>query len=208
MSASAGQARSTDHVARARAKILAQFRKAPFLRALVEIRARKWQAIEDAAWEVLDAQTIETAIGVGLDAIGVLVGRGRDGATDALYRLALRAQIRINRAQGNRRDTLEVGALTTPGITYSIHTYQPASYVVTPNAYLDPGVVGPLVINLSQVRPLGVQGSLSVYVLSVAGSTERALYGAQGLYDPGPGRRYGWSGDDQLGGRYSHRRAL
>lgn len=206
MSASAGQARSTDHVARARAKILAQFRKAPFLRALIEIRARKWQAIEDAAWEVLDAQTIETAIGVGLDAIGVLVGRGRDGATDALYRLALRAQIRINRAQGNRRDTLEVAALTTPGITYSIHTYAPASYVVTPNAYLEPGAVGPLAINLSQVRPLGVQGSLSMY--PAVGGTERALYGSQGVYDPGPGRRYGWSSDDQLGGRYSHRRAL
>lgn len=201
----AGQARSTDHVARAVAKLPIQFRTKPFIRALVEIRARKWQALEDAAWEVLDAQTIETAIGVGLDAIGVLVGRGRNDATDALYRIALRAQIRINRAQGNARDTLEVGNLSTLGNTFQPRTYPPASYVVTMvEPVIVAGEVAPLAENLRQVRALGVRGFLSVGFTGPGA----ARYVATGAASSAVQNRYSWTGDDQLGGRYHHVRTL
>lgn len=196
-------ARSTDHVARARGKILSQFRRSPILRAIVSIRARRWQEIEDAAWEVADAQTIEGAIGVGLDQIGTLVGRGRNDALDALYRIALRAQIRINRAHGKIRDTLDVLVLSTGG-TAELSEPGPAAYVVSHVEALAAGEAEALAVNLRQVRPLGVKARLS----TTRDATQRARYGSRSApaLDTPPG--YGFTGDPSVGGTYSHGRAL
>lgn len=186
--------------------MLGQFRKSPILRSWIETRARRWQEVEDVAWEVSDvAASIESAVGVGLDALGALVGRGRDNAaTDAIYRIALRAQIRINRSAGQIRDTLDVLRLSTGG-TPHFSEPGPAAFVVWQDESLAAGEAEALALNLEQVRPLGVRGRLS----SSVDVSRRALYGSRGAaYDPGAGHRYGFTGDATLGGTYSHGRVL
>lgn len=198
------QTRSTDHVARARERMLGQFRKAPILRALVSIRARRWQEIETAAWEVADkTASIEDSIGVGLDAIGVLVGRGRDGASDDVYRIALRAQIRINRSAGQIADTLDVLSLSTGGTPHALETGH-AAYQVWQDETSPAGEGEALAVNLEQVRPLGVRGRLS----TTTDAATRARWGHRPGDDFGSAYASRSVPSSAPGTRHSHGRVL
>lgn len=161
--------RNTTHVRRAREKLLGQFDGLPVLTALVDVRARRRQDLENAAWEVADyLLDLSRTFGQGLDQIGALVGCGRQGLSDAAYLVALRCQLRIIRSSGSILDTLAVGALATGGLTVLVYVHGQASYTVRVVEALDTDAVAPLIRALAQVRPLGHNARLSYSVAAPA----------------------------------------
>lgn len=92
----------------AAARLLAQYRERPRLRALVRELAGEVQAAEDALWGMVAQTSIDTAEGVWLDRLGAIVGEAREGATDTDYRKYIRARIAANRSASTVEDVLSV----------------------------------------------------------------------------------------------------
>lgn len=193
--------RSTDHVSRGVRKLLAQFRQ-PKIEALLSSFLAEVQKLENAAWEVADHLSIAAGFGTILDNIGRLVGRGRDGYSDDRYKVALRAQIRINRAIGNEADTIAVADLSTDTTDeFASRTFPPSSYLVDKITPLGDTPLSLLALNLRQVRPWGTRADL---VYNESPRAEVFLCGwAQDPTLIPAAQGCGWEGDATIGGRLS-----
>lgn len=121
----------TDHADQGVFKFLEQFKDKPSLEALARSYLNRIQELEDAIWEVLLIRGIDLSEGVNLDSIGVIVGRPRLGLGDSDYRIALRAQIRINRSSGTPEDMIAVTGLSIPaGQSFTFAEAYPATVVI------------------------------------------------------------------------------
>lgn len=105
-------------------RLLEQFKNKAVLTALLNSYLARVQELEDATWEVIFARNLKDGQGVVLDWIGTIVGRDRQGLGDDDYRIALRAQIRINRTQGKPEDVIDVASLSLPDQTNFTYTEQ------------------------------------------------------------------------------------
>lgn len=85
------------------------------LRALVE----PVQDVETALQQVHVGFDIDVAEGDQLDIVGALVGRERNGMSDADYRRLIRAQISVNRSKGTIADVIKVADL----VVYDANAY-------------------------------------------------------------------------------------
>jgi hypothetical protein len=185
---------NTTHVERGTEKLLGQFQGKPRIEALLASRLRQVQALEDAAWEVAFGLNIESGIGLILDNIGKIVGRGRAGLLDADYRYALRCQVRINRAAGQDPDFYDVAALSQMG-EISIQEYPPAKFIVTMlEAPTSLGALAVIEENFRQCRALGVGAGFAYTV--AAGQENAALWGWDlATYDDADGLAHGAAWD-------------
>jgi hypothetical protein len=121
----------TDHADQGVFKFLEQFKEQPALEALARSYLNRIQELEDAIWEVILIRGIEESEGVNLDAIGNIVGRPRLGLGDVDYRVALRAQIRINRSSGTPEDMIAVTKLSiTANQLFTFAEAIPATVVI------------------------------------------------------------------------------
>lgn len=194
---------NTTHLERAREKLLGQFRNKPKIRALLDSWIRPAQRREDTAYEVAFALNLEAGFGAILDSIGALVQRGREGLSDELYKVALRAKIRVNRSQGKLTDLLAVANLALTGSWYVLD-FPPASAVIVYEDGLDPGEIDPLLSILAEVRPLGIRIDLLAAFCPPAEQLRLGWSGDPALGSPG----LGWSGDPTLGGKLAHQTRL
>lgn len=80
--------------------------------ALLSSFLRRVQSIEDAAFEVLNARA--APVGISLDRVGKIVGRGRGALNDADYLRAIRGQILANRSSGQADILIKIFDLVTP----------------------------------------------------------------------------------------------
>lgn len=120
-----------DHDAQAMARLPAQFRDSTNMKALVSSRSLEAQEIEDALMSLLTLPSIDDGVGAQLDVLGKIVGQPRGGRTDEVYRVWLRARIRLLRSSGRVRDVLEVLRLAVgvlPTIRYTPEP--PAAFTV------------------------------------------------------------------------------
>jgi hypothetical protein len=76
------------------------------------------------------AFVIDTATGAQLDAVGEIVQQPRDGRTDALYRMALRARVLANKASGTAEELYNIVRTVVPSATCALTPYPPASFVL------------------------------------------------------------------------------
>lgn len=118
--------RTTDHVKKGLTLFIDQFKNKPRIAAWARAYLRQTQLLEDAAFDTLISRLIDNATGIQLDVLGRVVGEKRLGRADDLYRVFIRARVRINRSQGNTQDLLDVLAMITE---------TPLSYVEYPPAY-------------------------------------------------------------------------
>lgn len=126
-----------DHEGGAISRLLSQFRDKPVFSAFVAIIAARWQAVEDAAWQLYTERTIDTAIGDALDQLGkragywprnFVVGDGTE-TSDVVYRQRVRAKFIANRSRGLEADIgATFTALALPGITYRFEPGYPAAF--------------------------------------------------------------------------------
>lgn len=85
---------------RLRRRLYWQFRNLPNITAWADMIAAQAQDLEDAAQLLLTIVNIDDSVGAQLDVIGRVVGQIRAGASDAIYRLYLKARIIANRSSG------------------------------------------------------------------------------------------------------------
>lgn len=153
-------ASSTDHVKRALAKLLSQFGNSPKIRALLATYVRQLQAVEQLVADMLLVSSINSGVGIYLDRIGVIVGRGRKGLLDDDYRYALRAQIRINRSCGKVADFIAVLMLSVnndPAFVIECHDAGPACALVVLHGPAPATVIQVLWESARRVKMAGVR---------------------------------------------------
>lgn len=105
----------TDHTGIGLARLITQYKGKPRMTALLTSYLIEVQAIEDAAFQVIDA-TIDTATGHALTQWGKIVGQVNPGLSDENYRVLIRARIRVNRSDGRPRDLIEILELVAVSI--------------------------------------------------------------------------------------------
>ncbi len=64
--------------------------------------------IEDVCQDLMDDRNLDSALGVQLDQLGLLVGETRKGRNDDDYRLAIKLRIAINTSNGTVEDVIKV----------------------------------------------------------------------------------------------------
>lgn len=141
------------------ALFIEQFQKKPRLEALARVFLDRCQELENVFWDIIEKRLIENAVGVQLDVLGKIVGQPRIGDTDDIYRLHIRARIRINISNGTPNDILEIAALLLQGARFSFDEYYPASFVID---VLDPMLEDPFFVwsLIGEARAAGVGHSL------------------------------------------------
>lgn len=98
----------TDFAARAKTKMLAQYRDKLKLAAFVGELAARAQELEAALFDVLEQTAVGTAIGIWLDRLGGVVGEERGGEGDTLFRQYVQARVKANRSEGTLEDVIAV----------------------------------------------------------------------------------------------------
>lgn len=101
--------------------------------AVLQAIINRLQELENAAWVLLSAMSIEAATGNLLDKIGSIVGEARLARGDADYRAGIRLCIRTNISNGRAVDIVAISvlayAIPVPLIPNFVEAY-PAAWVV------------------------------------------------------------------------------
>src|SRR6266705_285724 len=147
--------RELNHIGSVLSKLLEQYKNKPLLAGLLISFLNRCQEAEDAAWEVIYKRNID-GIGAQLDVIGKIVGRGRNGLGDTDYRIALRAQIKINLSHGTPEDMLAVASLSTNGAPIIYSEQYPAQTTILVHELVSFNI-GVLYANLVATKPEGVR---------------------------------------------------
>lgn len=118
------------HVTTGLRRFLSKEKNSAVLRAWVASYLTRVQELEDTAWLVLNSRTL-SGEGAQLDAIGRLLLCPRAGLSDANYKIALRARIRILRSSGLPEDLIDVARLSLPeGYTFTYDEAYPKTSLV------------------------------------------------------------------------------
>lgn len=158
--------KKTTLTAEALANLIELFKGRPKLAAFISAFVDQSQDLEDGAFEVLLDSIIETAVGVQLDGIGVIVGRARGGLSDPLYRVRLHAQILLNKSSGTLDEILTIVALLEASPITDVVEKYPAGFVIE---ILDiQGDPAQLAAIIAEARAAGVNAHLH-YSLSPVG---------------------------------------
>ena len=95
--------------------------------------------------------------------LGRIVGEPRQGATDADYRLRVRASIRVNRSDGTIEDVIDVvrlliGPVLLPSATIKLTEYYPAAFVLRITGLIISPVLQALIYSsfIRQARGAGI----------------------------------------------------
>lgn len=97
----------SDHIARAKERLIEQYKGKLKIEGVVEAVIAPLQDIEDVLEQLKVERWIDSAIGVQLDKIGVIVGAAREiGQNDEDYRLVIKAQIIMNLNQGTPEEII------------------------------------------------------------------------------------------------------
>lgn len=153
----------TDYIARARSRILTQYREKPNLVAIISEIADAVQALESALFDVVEQTAIGTAVGVWLDRLGSLVGEERASEGDVLFRRYILARVRANISEGALEDVIAVvhAWYGTPYPGLIVSDLGRCSFLVDlDSSDVDQGPVDRLVKLLRDTRAAGVNGQL------------------------------------------------
>jgi hypothetical protein len=97
----------TDHIARAQARLLEQYKNKPRLIGLLQAITQQIQDLEDTLQDLANKRYIDTAEGVQQDRNGVIVGVARvPGEDDADYLLAIKSKIIQNLNQATPEEVI------------------------------------------------------------------------------------------------------
>jgi hypothetical protein len=119
----------TDHVDRALARLIGQFRHSASHRGLLASYIAEVQEVENALFDILVQSSIADATGAQLDGLGQILGERRNGREDDVYRQAVAARFFLNKASGTIEEVLQLFRLITDASPY-LDEYFPAAFVL------------------------------------------------------------------------------
>lgn len=155
----------TNHGERAIARLMRQYRGGENWQRLVRALLGEAQRIEAAITKLRTLRWLDTAEGAQLDGLGRILGKARDGRTDADYRVQLRGAILANSSSGTADQILTYFRAAVPGLAaYRLSEFYPMSLLVELQGELteDPASV---LARLREVKMGGVAAMLQ-YELS------------------------------------------
>lgn len=149
-----------DHAARARARLLEQFRDVRGLGIILDALNAQTQALADVFWALFTERDLENAEGEQLDVIGRVLKEPRAGFADSPYRERLRAKIRVLRSSGGPLDILKIFKQLLPANTIFFSSIGGASFV------LELGTIDTAFLSiyqgfLRQAKSAGINGQIN-----------------------------------------------
>lgn len=110
-------------------RLLEQYKGKENIETLLTMYLDSVQEFEDAVFAVKLAFMLEDAVGEQLDFLGAIVGEGRNGKEDELYRVWIGVRIRLNRSFGTPTDVIECLRLATDA-PFEYRTYGGAHFAI------------------------------------------------------------------------------
>lgn len=116
----------------ARRRLTSVLADKPRVRELVVAMPRQLTIFEQVADQVRNERGLDLAIGVQLDALGLIVGEPRRGRNDEAYRRAIRFRIFVNISKGRPSDLIYVTQYISGGddVQY-LESYPATAYMFT-----------------------------------------------------------------------------
>jgi hypothetical protein len=154
----------TDHVDRALARVLQQYRGRPKIEGQIEAHADQSQSVEDALWGLGTGRLLEDAEGVVLDRFGQILNEARGALTDELYALSLGAKIRLLRSSGTVPDIIDVFETLRPALEFHLVQWFPAGFILTVETPTTLAESALLASFLRRARIAGVRGQMVFFL--------------------------------------------
>jgi hypothetical protein len=186
----------TEHVAKAKARLVEQFKKATNLQALLSVLVDQLQEVDDPLWQLYTQRWVDLAEGVQLDNLGEIVGQEREARDDAEYRLWIKARVFANRSNGHTDDTLRILELVQPDADFSVEPTYPAAYLV--HVYGASAPAQSLYNILTLAKPAGVRMNL---LSDVDDATSFAFSDTSSLTTGDNARGFGTTTNPAIGGK-------
>jgi hypothetical protein len=168
--------KTTDHAARALARLAQQFKGKPKIAAVLDALNAQTQAAEDALYQLFSERAIDTAAGAQLDVLGRILGQPRESATDPEYRVRLRARMIARRSSGTIPEILAVFRALLPTADLELTPGYPAGFSLTVGGVAIPSsLVALYAAFLKTARAAGVYAVLEWFQGTEAGTFTTAL---------------------------------
>lgn len=184
----------TDHVQRARDRLITQYQNAPKLEGILDAFSTQFQDMENAAFALLDGRFIENAEGKVLDDFGTIVGQDRLGLDDTFYRVLIYAKIGENISQGETERVIDVYKIITRATRAELQEHFPAGMIL-----LSDGEINPITAEFVLSRLQNVTGA-GIRIDNIGKFSATNPFGFQGA----PGANgFGTLADPLIGGEFS-----
>jgi len=118
----------TTHIADAKARLLSQFQGKPLIEGLLDAIDQQVQDYEDATIALQGLLDIASMVGDQLDGIGTILGRAREGLSDADYRTALTERISALYSSGEPEAVIQAYILATGATSVTYVPDYPAKF--------------------------------------------------------------------------------
>jgi hypothetical protein len=141
----------------------------PNVRNLVRVKARRWQAIENVFWDVINSTQLLLPpdqggpTGQALNQLGALVGEPRGAFNDMQYQLFIRVIIAARKSGGRAEDLMKVLQLALGLGAFSYNEYEVARVDVYAPSIATDLYAAPLAQALTLARPPGMFCELSYF---------------------------------------------
>lgn len=174
------------HVEEADALLPEQFKNSTNLKAFIHSMINRVQEAENMLFDLWQSRWIDNASGVQLDGLGSIVGIDRDGDSDTVYRLRIRARILSNVSNGTGDDVIRVAQTladaASVSVTYS-DLYPAAFQLQLTGGTITSDLLAQLYDGVKRARPAGV----AFYILYsyVAETSQFAFSSQAGVIDTG-----------------------
>lgn len=189
-------AKITSHVATAKSRLLEQFKGKDKIEALLEALVEQCHgcsttSLEDVFEDLQGLVSIDDSSGAQLDLIGDILGVLRGEKTDAVYRVHLKAQIRLLRCEGTPEDLYDIAGLIL-GADAELRIVE--QYPAALEFFVDTAFPGTVDVTeftgiMESATPAGVRFVLRYHTTSTPF-----------VFDGGDGLGFGDAGDPGVGG--------
>ncbi len=122
-----------DHIETALNRIISQWKKDPIVKKMIESSAGQYQDSENAIYKIYSSYSIDSITGYSLDILGEIVGQKRQGLSDNIYRIYLKAKIGKNVSSGTLSDIRSIWRLLAPNADLQILESYPCSISINTN---------------------------------------------------------------------------
>jgi len=166
----AGLIEKSTHLEEALAQLAEQFKRKPNVEALLAAFVAQVQELEGVLFDLMEDRAIDTAAGIQLDGLGIIINEERQGRDDSAYRQAIRARVMLNTSSGTPEDIIEIARAVLGNVEIEIIEAYPAHFDAIVN---DPVTPDPPAWQPSTSYALSDKRSSfgNVYVVVVAGTS-------------------------------------
>ena len=141
-------------------RLITQWKDKPNVVGLLTSYLESVQGIQDTYQQLNDERGLETAVGVQLDVLGVVVGEARLGRNDDDYRTGIKTRIAINTSDGTEPKLTEALKLLTGVDSFSVRDSYPAAVRIVFELGLEESELQPIFDTLDQIVSAAVRPSL------------------------------------------------